>query len=127
MNTAAPFEQVRREVLQQVAAGELRPGDRLPAIRARAEELHLAPGTVARAYRMLEEQQVVTTRRGAGTTIAPGALAAARAARETLAREGGGEADADLVELFAEPVRAARRMGRGDVEILAAVRAALRA
>ena len=50
-----PYEQVRREIVEQVRSGELRPGDRLPAIRAHAADLGLAAGTVARAYKLLEE------------------------------------------------------------------------
>src|SRR5690606_41637547 len=59
-----PYEQVRREIVEQVRSGELRPGDRLPAIRAHAADLGLSAGTVARAYKLLEEAQIIVTRRG---------------------------------------------------------------
>ena len=77
-NPTPPYEQVRREIVEQVRSGELTPGDRLPAIRVLAGDLGLAPGTVARAYKLLEEAQIIITRRGAGTTIAPGAAREAR-------------------------------------------------
>src|SRR5699024_9388519 len=67
-----PYEQIRRGVIDQIAQGRLLTGDRLPAIRALANDLGLAAGTVARAYRQLEEAGIVTTRRGAGTRIAEG-------------------------------------------------------
>ncbi|WP_029088072.1 GntR family transcriptional regulator [Brevibacterium album] len=67
-----PYEQIRRGVLDRIARGALLPGDRLPAIRALANDLGLAAGTAARAYRELEEAGVITTRRGAGTRIAEG-------------------------------------------------------
>lgn len=120
-----PYEQVRREILEQVRTGELRPGDRLPAIRTHAAALGLAAGTVARAYKLLEEAEIILTRRGAGTTIAPGA--ADRAEREAagLRRDGQSAADPALVALFTGPVGEAREQGRRDVEILAAVREAL--
>ncbi|GAA4525454.1 GntR family transcriptional regulator [Brachybacterium paraconglomeratum] len=120
-----PYEQVRREILEQVRTGELTPGDRLPAIRTYAADLGLAPGTVARAYKLLEESQILLTRRGAGTTIAPGAAMEARKLATTAQREPGGPVDAGLVSLFAGPIAAARARGARDVEILASVRAAL--
>ena len=120
-----PYEQVRREILEQVRTGELTPGDRLPAIRTHAADLGLAPGTVARAYKLLEEGRIIVTRRGAGTTIAPGAVEAARERAATAERESGGPVDAGLVSLFAGPIATARARGARDVEILASVRAAL--
>lgn len=120
-----PYEQVRREIVDQVRSGELRPGDRLPAIRAHAADLGLAAGTVARAYKLLEEEQIILTRRGAGTTIAPDAVTHADRAAETVRREGGGPVDPALLSLFAGPVAEARTRGARDVEILRAVRAAL--
>lgn len=124
-NPTPPYEQVRREIVEQVRSGELKPGDRLPAIRVLAGDLGLAPGTVARAYKLLEEAQIIITRRGAGTTIAPGAAMEAQRQAATAQREGGGPVDAALVQLFASPIAEARARGVRDVEILAAVRAAL--
>ncbi len=67
------YEQVRAQVVAHVAAGRLRPGDRLPTIRALATDLGIAPGTVARAFRELELAGVIATRRRTGTVIATGA------------------------------------------------------
>ncbi|MDN5898861.1 MAG: GntR family transcriptional regulator [Brachybacterium sp.] len=120
-----PYEQVRREILEQVRTGELTPGDRLPSIRTHADDLGLAAGTVARAYKLLEESQIIVTRRGAGTTIAAGAQIEARKLVESAQREGGGPVDAGLVALFAGPIATARARGARDVEILASVRATL--
>lgn len=71
-DSTPPYEQIRRGVLAQVANGSRLAGDRLPAIRALATDLGVATGTVARAYRELEEAGIVTTRRGAGTRISEG-------------------------------------------------------
>ena len=57
---------------RQVALRELRPGMRLPAIRSLARELNLDPGTVARAYRELEREGVIVSRRGSGSFVTPG-------------------------------------------------------
>lgn len=66
----APFEQLRQQITTLVLAGALGPGDRLPAIRQLANDLALAGGTVARAYRELESDGVVTTHGRRGTVIA---------------------------------------------------------
>lgn len=143
-----PYEQIRRGVLDQVRAGYLLPGDRLPTIRALARDLGIAAGTVARAYKELEEAGVLTTGRGAGTRIAsaipPEALAlsdgAGGDARVAVlgaedgdvpggsaedATTGGGGIDAELLELMADAVDAARNDGHTDAAILEAARRAL--
>jgi DNA-binding transcriptional regulator YhcF (GntR family) len=75
----APFEQIRVGVVAAIGAGELAPGDRLPTVRALADELGLAPNTVAKAYRALEADGVVETRGRHGTRVALDADATYRA------------------------------------------------
>lgn len=120
-----PYEQVRREIVEQVRTGELVPGDKLPAIRVHAGDLGLSPGTVARAYKLLEEAQIILTRRGAGTTVAPGAVAASEKSAAATDRGPGGGAVTDLVTAFTGPVAQARAAGHSDLTILASVRRAL--
>jgi GntR family transcriptional regulator len=64
-----PYEQLRQQVTALVLGGVLGPGDRLPAIRQLANDLGLAGGTVARAYRELESDGVVSTHGRHGTVI----------------------------------------------------------
>lgn len=64
-----PYEQLRAQISLQVAAGQLRPGARLPTIRALGDELSLANGTIARAYRELEHAGIVVMRGRAGTFV----------------------------------------------------------
>ncbi len=66
----APYEQVRRHIAHAAATGELAAGHKLPTVRALAAELHLAPNTVARAYKELEADQVVQTYGRKGTFVA---------------------------------------------------------
>jgi DNA-binding transcriptional regulator YhcF (GntR family) len=80
-STVPPFEQLRAQVAERAAAGDLPAGTRLPTVRALAEELGLAANTVAKAYRALETDGVVTTEGRRGTTIS-GASADARQAAE---------------------------------------------
>lgn len=80
-----PYEQIRVQITHLVASGSLQPGTRLPTIRQLAGDLGLAPGTVARAYRELESEGVVTSRVRHGTTVAAQRPPTARQARERLA------------------------------------------
>jgi DNA-binding transcriptional regulator YhcF (GntR family) len=89
-----PYEQLRTQVASQVAAGELAAGTRLPTVRSLAEELGVAVNTVARAYRELEADGVVTTNGRRGTVVASAALA-----------------DGDALALAAGYVDQARRRG----------------
>lgn len=53
-----------------IDSGTVPAGSRLPSIRQLAGDLGLADGTVARAYRELEQQGYLTSRVGRGTTTA---------------------------------------------------------
>jgi GntR family transcriptional regulator len=63
------YQQIVNQVKYLVAAGRLREGEELPPIRALAERLVINPNTVARAYRELELQGLVTKRRTTGTYV----------------------------------------------------------
>lgn len=65
-----PFEQLRAQVLEAVRSGVLVTGAKLPTVRALADELGLAPNTVARAYRELESAGILETRGRFGTFVA---------------------------------------------------------
>jgi DNA-binding transcriptional regulator YhcF (GntR family) len=72
IDTAAaepPYEQVRRQIAEAVAAGRLVAGYRLPPVRHLAGDLGLAANTVARAYRELEQAGLVETRGRGGTVV----------------------------------------------------------
>lgn len=82
-----PYEQLRQQVVALVVGGALATGSRLPSIRQLSNDLGLAGGTVARTYRELESDGVVTTHGRHGTVVAglphgptptPGLLVAAR-------------------------------------------------
>lgn len=66
----APYEQLRTQLATRAASGDLPAGTRLPTVRALAAELSLAANTVARAYRELEADGVITTEGRRGTFVA---------------------------------------------------------
>ncbi|MFT4231677.1 MAG: GntR family transcriptional regulator [Leucobacter sp.] len=80
-SAAPPFRQLHDAVVRGVSSGALRPGQKLPTIRALAARLGLAVNTVAAAYRALEESGVVEGRGRAGTFVGLGDDPVAAAAR----------------------------------------------
>lgn len=64
------FAQIVQQVRAGVARGRLKAGDAIPTVRELAAELVVNPNTIAKAYQMMEQAGVLTTRRGAGTFIA---------------------------------------------------------
>jgi DNA-binding transcriptional regulator YhcF (GntR family) len=65
-----PYEQIRLSVAGQIQSGELPAGTRLPTVRQLAQDLALAPNTVARAYRELEAAGLIETAGRRGTVVA---------------------------------------------------------
>lgn len=66
-----PFEQVRSQVMVAVSSGALVAGSRMPTVRRLADDLGIAPGTVARAYRELEASGFIETRGRNGSFVSP--------------------------------------------------------
>jgi GntR family transcriptional regulator len=64
------YEQIKKEVLRLVATGLLKARDPLPSIRDLAAELLVNPNTVARAYRELEQEGLISTQKGRGSFVA---------------------------------------------------------
>ena len=63
------YEQIAARVRVAVAAGELKPGDALPSVRALARGLRVNPATVVQAYRDLAADGFVEIRHGQGTFV----------------------------------------------------------
>ncbi len=69
-----PFEQLRTQIAAMTVTGELAPGQKLPTVRQLAADLGLAANTVARAYRELEADGIISTQGRRGTFISSAAL-----------------------------------------------------
>jgi DNA-binding transcriptional regulator YhcF (GntR family) len=64
-----PYEQIRTQISSLIAVGSLAAGTRLPTVRSLAADLGIAAGTVARAYKELEQAGLIETRRRNGTVV----------------------------------------------------------
>jgi GntR family transcriptional regulator len=71
-SAVAPFEQIRSQLADLIRSGDLPAHTRLPAIRQLATDLRVAPGTVAKAYALLEQDGVLESSRARGTRVRPG-------------------------------------------------------
>ena len=63
------YLQLVDRIKEMIANGKLKPGDQLPTVRALALELRVNFNTVARAYRILDENEIISTQQGRGTYI----------------------------------------------------------
>ena len=108
-----PYEQVRAQLAGLIGRGDLAEGDRLPTVRALAGDLGLAVNTVARAYKELEAEGLVSTRRRAGTVVAGGGHATdvalhRSAAAYALSAAKAGLSDSAAIDLVRAALREAR-------------------
>ena len=65
------YVQIIKQIKHMIAAGELNPDDQLPTVRQLATDLRVNFNTIARAYRMLDEEGLISTQHGRGTFILP--------------------------------------------------------
>lgn len=79
------YVQIMAQVRALVRDGALAPGTPLPSVRQLAADLEVNPNTVAKAYTLLEAEDVVRTARRRGTYVAErGPGEAARVSEERL-------------------------------------------
>lgn len=96
-----PFEQIRAQIVAGSLDGSLPAGTRIPTVRGLAAELEVAAGTVAKAYRRLEEDGIIETRGRSGSVIAAS-----------------GDSSRQQIELLArELVTRARQLGVTDAQV----------
>ncbi len=62
--------QIAAQIRAQCASGALRPGDRLPSVRALAVELAVNQNTILRVYERLTAEGLLERRHGDGTFVA---------------------------------------------------------
>lgn len=109
-----PYEQLRAQITELVAAGALPPGSRLPAVRQLAADLGVAPGTIARTYRELERGGVLETRGRHGSFVSDSPPQLTKLDRRR-----------QVAQAAAAFAATAQRLGLSKRDALAQVRAAL--
>jgi GntR family transcriptional regulator len=75
------YEQIKAQFKLRMAAHILKPNDPLPSIRELATELLINPNTVARAYRELEKEGFIYTRKGKGSFVSDNSFSLAKKTR----------------------------------------------
>ena len=68
------YAQIINQIKYLIATGTLMPKNQLPSVRQLAIQLRINPNTVAKAYRELEHEKIIFTRRGQGTFVAQEAV-----------------------------------------------------
>lgn len=103
------YLQILRYVKQGIAGGTIAHGEELPSRRVVSALLGVNPNTVQKAYRLLEEEGVITSHAGAKSAVSLDADAAGRIRAQLLEQEG------------LHTVRSLRQMGVGREEALALI------
>lgn len=69
-NASKPiYLQLADRIQRQIISGELKAGEKLPSIRDMGIKYSMNPNTVQRAYRELEREGILDTKRGQGTFV----------------------------------------------------------
>jgi len=87
------FKQIRNQIVMGISDGRLAPGEKLPTVRALAEEIGINSMTVSKAYQLLKQEGYIITDRRNGVRV-----------KETfsLAPELSAEARRQLLQLISE-------------------------
>ena len=81
------YEQIKKEIKREITLEILKPQEALPSIRELAEKLIINPNTVARAYRELEQEGFIYTRKGKGCFVSDSSSSLIRKERERVLNE----------------------------------------
>ena len=68
------YEQIKKQITEQITNGKLLPGSMLPSIRLLSKELGISVITVKKAYEDLEAVGYFTTQAGKGSFVAEAGL-----------------------------------------------------
>lgn len=83
----APYHQIEEQIVALIQRGDLRPDAMLPTVRQLADDLNVAPNTVARAYADLQSGGWIVSEGRRGTRIASRLPIADKRVRTNLLRE----------------------------------------
>ncbi len=77
------FEQIADQIRMEIESGELKANDQLPTVRQLAELLQINFNTVARAYRVLDNEGWISMQQGRGSYVLEQTLSAEDTSQET--------------------------------------------
>ena len=63
------FKQIRNQIVIGISDGKLLPGEKLPTVRALADEIGINSMTVSKAYQLLKQEGYIVTDRRNGVRI----------------------------------------------------------
>lgn len=63
------FKQIRNQIVMGISDGRLAPGEKLPTVRALAEEIGINSMTVNKAYQLLKQEGYIITDRRNGVRV----------------------------------------------------------
>lgn len=63
------YQQIRNQVVMEIASGKLLPGEKLPTIRNLAEEAGINTMTVNKAYQLLKQEGYIIADRRSGARV----------------------------------------------------------
>lgn len=74
MSRVPVYEQIIKQVEEQVLTGILKEGDKLPSVRSLSVKLSINPNTIQNAYTELDRRQLIITVPGKGSFISEKAI-----------------------------------------------------
>lgn len=83
------YLQIIRYVKRAIAAGAVQAGDELPSRRVLSAQLGVNPNTVQKAYKLLEDEGIISSRSGAKSEIALSPELVEQIRRQLLEQEAG--------------------------------------
>ena len=86
-NGVPVYEQISRQIAFAIASGAIEVGQLVPSVRSMSRDLAVNPNTVARAYRQLQDAQIIESVRGEGMLATPDAVKKCKALRKQLLSE----------------------------------------
>ena len=95
------YEQIKDGLRKLIVTGAMLPDEKLPSVRALAQQLSINPNTIQRAYREMEMQGVIQTIPGKGCFVCGTPTEAIQAQEDTFA-----EFDAAVAGLLARGITA---------------------
>lgn len=74
MSRVPVYEQIIKQMEEQVLTGILKEGDKLPSVRSLSVKLSINPNTIQKAYTELDRRQLIITVPGKGSFISEKAI-----------------------------------------------------